>query len=174
MARTSYILIITLVFLLVTCSGYGTLKRVKTPDPSTIKGSFTLYLLQDEPGADAARAAIIDVEGDDIRLVPAVSSFYIKTHGGLTLSSAMDKSQSVFASHCAYTGHVLRGLASAGGEIVGYEITPVYTPFLCEFAPTVNLNYYSKGQGIIRVVMSVTGKVEDTPLRIHLKDTPPK
>jgi len=121
--------------------------------------------MQDEAGSLGARAAIADREGDGVTLVPAVSDYDLKTYKGLSLSHAIETSRAAFSIHCAYTGHMLRGLVAGNGETVGYEIIPDYTRFICESSPSVYINYFDMGSGRIRAVLNIMGKVEDDPLR---------
>jgi len=161
MKRLPWILILSLFLLNASCASYGPLQRENVKNPESIEGSFTLYIMQDEAGIQAAKAAIADREGDGVTLVPAVSNYDLKTYDGLSLSHAIETSRAAFATHCAYTGNMLRGLVDSSGNTVGYEIIPNYTPFMCDSSPSVYINYFDKGKGRIRAVLNIIGKARD-------------
>lgn len=165
MKSLTWILILSPILMAASCASYGPLQRESVKDPGGVEGSYTLYIMQEEAGSLAAKAAIVDREGDGVTLVPAVSGYDLKTYEGLSLSHAIETSRAAFSIHCAYTGNMLRGLVEGSGKTVGYEIIPNYTPFMCESSPTVYINYFDKGDGRVRAVLNITGKEEDNPMR---------
>lgn len=165
MRISTWIVIFTLVMLATSCASHSPLQRKNVKNPEGDKGTFTLYIMQENAGSQGAKAAIAEREGDGVALVPAVSGYDLKTYKGLSLSHAIETSRAAFSIHCAYTGHMLRGLIADNGDTVAYEIVPDYTRFICESAPSVYINYFDMGGGRIRAVLSIMGKVEDNPLR---------
>lgn len=157
------IMAISLAILASSCASYGPLQRETIRDAENVDGTYTLYLMQDGPGTLDAMAAVADREGDGTTLVPAVSDYDLKTYEGLSLSSAIEKSREAFSIHCAYTGHLTRGLLAGSGSTVGYEIIPEYTRFMCESSPTVFINYFDKGNGRVRIVLNIMHRTADNP-----------
>ena len=149
---------VALALILASCAQTGPLTRA--PDPTSVSGTFTLHIMQDEAGYNATRAAVIDAEGDGLTIVPFISRYNLRTYTGLSISKAMDLSTEAISTHCAYTGQSLKRLVAVGGHIAGFEIIPSYSPFICESAPLVSLSYFDKGGGTIRVVLTVTAKWE--------------
>jgi len=172
--RRPLVSIAVISILLFSCAPSEPFIRRSVSDTSSIKGHFTLHLLRNEGGHLAARGAVLDREGDAIVIVPAVSGYDLRTSTGLTLPEAVEASRLAFATHCAYTGHLLRALTTPSGELAGLEIVPTYTPFICESAPSVYLNYFKKGGGMFSVTFNVMGRVSDDSLPGHGTGFPPK
>jgi hypothetical protein len=164
--------ILALVALLLFCASSGPFTLQSVSSPEDTGDTFTLYIMQDEAGRLAARAAVADMDGDGVRLEPAVSRYDLKAYEDVRLSEALEISRAALSTHCAYTGHMLRGLKTRSGQIAGYEIIPSYTPFICESAPSVYLDYFQKENGRVRVVLRVMGKARDAPLKLRPKPSP--
>jgi len=162
----NFILVLS-VLLFVTASSSFALKRplkTESANPSDISGVFTLVLYGANYSDDLETVAILDYEGDEYYFEPFAPSFDYKVKKGIQAQEALKEAGQFVSFHNSFWKYQLSTIFSHDGEPIGYEVKPLYRPFVYGISDILDVYYWLKEDGKVKVVIKLNTSVENTRL----------
>ncbi len=154
------IVLIILIPLTPEVSGFdGRLKTVEA-DPRDISGNFTLIAYGGRYADDIETVAFLDKEGDGYTLIPYAPDFDFRIKKGLSGEEAFKESKNFVSFHPAFWRLQIRRIISINGETIGYEIKPLYLPFYFGFSDIIDIYYWLKKEGEVKVMIKLLPAIE--------------
>lgn len=117
-----------------------------------LKGTFTLILYSGNYADGLETVVFFDIEGDSVAFAPNAPQFAYTIKTGLSGADALHYADSFIKSLRAYMRYELRAVKSPGGRVLGYEMKPVYQPFVYGSLETIDISYTLKGQKLLITV----------------------
>jgi hypothetical protein len=125
---------ITVIFLslLVIGVSFAHAKYLKTLEAKAeeISGSFTLILYDGRHVNDLETTALLDREGDQYEFEPYAPEFDYKVKKGVPAGDALNEAKKFVSFHNAFWRSQLSKILDDKGDIIGYELRPLYHPFV--------------------------------------------
>jgi len=144
--------------MLISCAGGKNLKS-ETAKNSDIQGNYTLILYGGGHSNDIGTVAILDKEGDQYTIVPFAPEFNYKVKKGMSAKEALDKAEEFVGWHNAFYMSSLRRIIGDRGDTIGYELRPLYLPFVFGVSDVLDISYRSKN-GNVMVIIRLDPSVE--------------
>ena len=105
------------------------LKTVEAKDQE-VTGTFTLILYGGRHINDLETLVILDKEGDQYEFEPYAPEFDYKVKKGVTAGDALSEAKKFVSFHNAFWRSQLSRILDEKGNIIGYELRPLYRPFV--------------------------------------------
>lgn len=125
-----------------------------------VKGKFNLILYGARHIDDLETLAILDVEGDNYVFEPFAPDFDYKILKNLTAEQALDNAKKFIGFHNAYHKSVLKRILDYNGRTIGFEMRPLYYPFVYGFADVMDVFYFLKENGKVKVVIRLIEQID--------------
>jgi hypothetical protein len=137
-------------------------KPLNTIEASTpeITGVFSLILYGRRFADDVETIAILDLEGDGYTLDPFAPDFDFKIKKGLSAKEALEQAQKFVSFHNAFWRSQLSRIIDNNGNTIGYEIRPLYLPFYFGVSDILDVYYWLKENGRVKVTIKLIPSVE--------------
>ncbi len=171
MKKTVIVLFIVLSFISSSHIFAGNL-RTEEAKKEDIKGVFRLILYGGRNMNDIERLAILDIEGDRYTFEPFAPDFDYRIKDGVTEKEAIDDSYNFISSHNAFHHVQLSKILDFNGNIIGFELRPLYIPFVFGVSDVLEVYYSLKGEKVrayIRIIPSVEKALPERTLVSYLK-----
>lgn len=157
MKKIAFVLIL---ILFVFSSSFAIAINLKTIEASNeeVKGVFTLILYGGRDMNDIERLAILDLEGDKYTFEPYAPEFDYRIKKSLSEKEALEMSHKFVSSHNAFYHSQLSRIIDDKGNTIGYELRPLYMPFIYGVSDVLDVYYSLKGEKVrayIRIIPSV-------------------
>ena len=111
---------------------------------------YRLIILSYSGEKGALGAAVLDLEGDDMRYEPHPEEQYVKIINSTSFMDASAKAREILGRHCGLFTYTTTLLASPDNIPTGYEILPVIKEnAYCIIGTQVSLNYQGPLNGTI-------------------------
>jgi hypothetical protein len=126
-------------------------KALKTDGLSSgdIQGTYTLILYGGNYGDDLETIAFLDKEGDRYTLEPYAPEFVFRAKKGLTAERARREAGEFIRSHADFHREQWRSIRDEKGEIIGYEIRPLYLPITFGTDDVLDVDYWLKEDRVL-------------------------
>ncbi len=160
-----YLIIIHIILVIILCftslgiSADSPLKT-KSANTSEISGLFTLILYGGRFVDDMERIAIFDKEGDKFYFEPYAPDFDYKVKKSVLDKEAFDQAQRFVSLHNAFHKSILRKILDNDGNIIGFELRPLYQPFSYSISDVLDVYYWLKKDGRVKVTIKLIQPVE--------------
>jgi len=166
------ILVLTLLLFITASSTFALKRPLKTEsaNPSDVSGAFTLILYGANYSDDLETVAILDYEGDGYSFEPFAPAFNYKVRKGIQAKEALREAEQFVSFHNSFWKSQLSKILNNEGATIGYEVKPLYRPFVYGFSDILDVYYWLKGNGKVKVVIKLDNSVENT--RIPGGDAP--
>lgn len=107
-------------------------KFLKTEKASEeeIEGTFSLILYGGRHINDLETVAFLDIEGDLFEFEPYAPDFDYKIKRNITAEDALKEAKNFVDFHNAFWRSQLCKILDENGKLLGYEIRPLYRPFV--------------------------------------------
>jgi hypothetical protein len=162
MQKTKIIFKITVIVLsvLVACVSFAHAKYLRTLEAKDdeVSGSFTLILYGGRHVNDLETIAILDREGDQYEFEPYAPEFDYKVKKGLPAGDALNEAKQFVSFHNAFWRSQLSKILDDKGNIIGYEVRPLYRPFVYGRDDLLEVHYRIK-DGKVIVYISLVPEV---------------
>ncbi len=159
--KRATVVVVALALLLSSCAGARHLRAEPVSDDKEIFGTFDLILFGGNYLDDLETVAILDREGDGYVMKPFSAEFNFKTLEGLSAKDAIDKANHHVSFHSSFTGTWLRRvLDEEGARVIGYELRPLYDPFSIGEYNVLEIDYWLKEDGEVKVTIRLKERVE--------------
>jgi hypothetical protein len=124
-----------------------------------VKGVFTLILYGARDINDIEALAILDIEGDKYTLEPYASAFDYKVKKDLSEKAALNEAYKFIGYHNAFLCPEVSKIISSKGDTIGYEVRPLYIPFVFGRSDVLEVAYSLKGD-TVKVTIRITPSIE--------------
>jgi len=139
---------------------FETSLRTKAANPSEVKGTFTLILYGGNYYDDLETMAILDPEGDPYTLDLFVPDFDYKVMKGVSAKEAMAKAEKFIKFHPSFWHSQLSKILDDKGDVIGYELRPLYYPITYGVSDVLDVHYWMKEGGRVKVTVRLIPSVE--------------
>jgi hypothetical protein len=137
-------------------SGNLRAEEVKEGD---VKGVFTLILYGARDINDIETLAFLDKEGDQYTLEPYAPAFDYKIEKGLSEKAALNEAYKFIGYHNAFLRPRLSKIIDDKGNTIGYEVRPLYLPFVFGRSDVLQVDYSLKGEKV-KVIIKIIPSIE--------------
>ena len=127
----------------------GNALRTDVPRSGDIQGTYTLILYGGNYGDDLETVAFLDKEGDRYTLEPYAPDFVFRARKGLTADRALREAGEFVRSHADFHQEQVRGIRGENGEIIGYEIRPLYLPITYGTDDVLDIDYWAREDRVL-------------------------
>ena len=160
------ILVFTVLLFIGVSSAFAIKKPLKTEAaiPADVSGVFTIILYGANYLDDLETVAILDYEGDDYHFEPYAPAFNYKVREGVQAHEAMKEAEKFVSFHSSFWKSQMSKILDKEGVMIGYEVRPLYRPFIYGFSDILDVYYWLKGDGKVRVIIRLDKSVESTGL----------
>jgi hypothetical protein len=132
--------------------------RTEEVKEGDVKGVFTLILYGARDINDIETLALLDIEGDKYTLEPYAPTFDYKVKKGLSEKAALNEAYKFIGYHNAFLRPQLSKIIDDKGNTIGYEVMPLYMPFVFGRSDVLEVDYSLKGDKVkvtIRIIPSI-------------------
>ena len=135
--------------------------RTVEAKPSEVAGTYTLFLYGCRYPDDLENVAILDKEGYPYTFdIYAPASRY-KIKSGLSADKALREAEQFVSCSAHYQQSRLSAISDPSGNIIGYEVRPLYSPIRFGMYDVLNIQYANKdGRIIVYIKLDPTVEME--------------
>lgn len=154
--RTSIITFILLLFLSGCAVGVGLQSQrggaQQLAPPEEVTGTYTLVLYGGRHADDIETVAFLDKEGDGYVIEPYAPTFDYSVRQGVPAKQALDAAYHFISWHSDFSRAQLSRIVDPKGQIVGYEMRPLYMPFSYGFQDVLDIDYSFRGEKVFAYI----------------------
>lgn len=136
--------------LMVSCafSGHVRLASEGAPDSETVTGSYDLILHGNRYGDDLETLAILDNTADTYTFKPYAPEYDYTVKRGLEANEALQEAANFVSSHSAYWTNRIKRISDRAGNVLGYEVRPLYHSHRYGYSDLIKVDYFLKDERI--------------------------
>ena len=134
------VVILAAAFLLVSCSPRTGL-ITRGAREADVEGTYRVIYYGCNFLSDFETAAFLDLEGDGYTFEPFAPDFNYRVSGGLTAKEALATAEKFLRCNTAFSQAQLRSIPSPSGRTIGYEVQPIYQPFVYGGGEALRIDY---------------------------------
>ena len=111
--------------------GFSSSQSVQTQrlgDASQLSGTYTVIFYGKAGYSDPVTAVFLDLEGDDIELVPRAPSWNFRTETGVGAKEALARAKDFVKDHRDFHDYQIRKILGPKGQWAGVEVRALYDP----------------------------------------------
>ncbi|MDA8240273.1 MAG: hypothetical protein M0Z67_07870 [Nitrospiraceae bacterium] len=127
----------------------GNRLAVKSAEESDVTGNFRLILYGCTYNNDLKTIAILDKEGDPYIFEPYAPDFEYRVKKGVPAKEALQEAERFVDCSTAFRSAQLSRLVDAKGETLGFEMRPLYMPFVFGIEDVLHTDYLLEGDKVI-------------------------
>jgi len=126
-------------------------KPLKTEDAKIdeVTGIFTLILYGGRYLDDIETIAILDKEGDQYTFEPYAPEFDYRIKRGVPAKEAFVEAKIFVSSHSSFRRAQLGKIIDDKGDIIGFEVRPLYFPTTYGLSDVLDVDYWLKDSKVI-------------------------
>lgn len=98
---------------------------------------------------DLETIVFLDKEGDQFTIEPYSPEFNYKIHKGFHVSDAISEANNFVNCSSSFSHSQMSSILFPDGQVIGYEIRPLYSPFRYGVSDVLYTNYRVSGNRII-------------------------
>ena len=138
--------------------------RLKTEaaKASDVTGTYTLILFGGTFADDLETFAMLDLEGDQYTLEPYAPEFRYRIKKGVPAKEALEEAKKFVSSHNAFWRSELSSILNPEGHTIGYEVKPLYQPFVYGVSDVLDINYWLKKDNKVKITIRFAPALENT------------
>jgi hypothetical protein len=146
------------------CHAFERALRTEEAKPDEIKGMFTLILYGGNYQDDLETIAILDTEGDRYVLDPFAPDFEYRIKKGVPADEAFKEAERFVNFHPSFWRIQLSRIVDKEGKVIGYEVRPLYRPIVFGVSSVLDVNYWLKEKGRVKVTIRLIPSIEKNSL----------
>jgi hypothetical protein len=146
------------------------LKSEGVTDTGTVKGSYDLILYGNRYGDDIETVAILDNTSDAYTFEPNAPAYNYTIKRGLEGNEALQEGANFVSSHSAYWKNRVKRISDSEGNVLGYEVRPLYHRHLYGYSDMLNVDYLLRGKNVsvfIQLKSSIEKSVRKRENRLY-------
>lgn len=160
MKRYSNILFLLALILLSVNHAFALSETLRTEEvkEDDIQGVFTVIFYGARDINDIETLALLDMEGDEYTLETYAPDFDYKVKKGLSEKAALNEAYKFIGYHNAFLRPQVSKIIDRKGNTIGYEVMPLYIPFVFGRSDVLEVDYSLKGDKVkvtIRIIPSI-------------------
>lgn len=132
--------------------------------PADASGTFTLILYGANYLDDLETIAILDYEGDEYHFEPYAPAFNFKVKKGVQAQEALEETEEFVSFHSSFWKSQLSEIINEEGITIGYEVRPLYRPFIYGISDILEVYYWLKENGKVKTIIRLNNSVESASL----------
>src|SRR4030042_1308646 len=117
--------------------------------PDEVTGTYTLILYGGRHINDVETAAFLDKDGDQYEFEPYAPEFDYRIKTGVPAEEALKEAKKFISFHNAFWRSQLSRILDEKGNVIGYELRPLYRPFVYGREDLLEIYYRIKGSKVI-------------------------
>jgi len=125
-----------------------------------VQGSFALILFGGAYKDDLETIALLDNEGDEYSIEPYAPEFDYVTKRRLSAEEALAQASRFVSFHHAFWKIHLSKILGPDGTVIGFEVKPLYFPFIYGISDVLDVSYWPKKDGKVKVVIRLLPSLE--------------
>lgn len=125
-----------------------------------MNGSLTLILYGARFADDIETIVIFDIEGDQYHFEPFAPDFDYKIKRGVQAKEALAEAEKFVSFHNAFWRSQLSRILDPKGNIIGYELRPLYNNLVYGTSDVMDVHYWLKEGGKIKVTIRLVPEIE--------------
>jgi len=133
-------------------------------EEAEVTGNFRVVFYGCNFFNDLETIAFLDREGDQYTFEPYAPDFKYRAKRGMAAKEALTEAESFVNCNTAFNRAQLSRIIAPNGDILGYEVRPLYHPFAYHVDDVLYTDYRLKGDKVvitIRLVPSVEKMLQD-------------
>ncbi|MEW6571949.1 MAG: hypothetical protein AB1390_12410 [Nitrospirota bacterium] len=134
--------------------------RTEKAQLSDITGTFKLILYGGRYLDDVETVAILDKEGDKYDIEPYAPDFDYKVRKGVSAEEAIREAERFVSFHNSFHRLVVSKIMDKQGNTIGFEFRPLYYPFAFGISDVMDIYYWLKEGGRVKVTIRLVPSVE--------------
>jgi hypothetical protein len=149
-------------FNIITPVSFACEKPLKTEKAKVddITGTFTLILYGGRYSDDIETIAILDREGDQYNFEPYTPEFDYRIKKGVQAKDVIREAEKFVSFHRSFWHSQLSKIIDNKGNIIGYELRPLYLPFSYGISDVMDVYYWLKKGNKVKVTIRLTPSIE--------------
>lgn len=128
--------------------------------PSEVTGTFSLILYGGRYADDLETVAILVPDGGQYIFEPFAPDFDYKIKKGLQAREALTQAEKFVSFHNSFWQSQLSKIIDNKGATIGFELRPLYLPFNYGVSDILDVNYFIKEKGKVKVTIQLIPSVE--------------
>jgi len=157
MGNTTTLKMITMIFLIFAFivisvnESFALEKPLKTEDAKVqeVTGIFTLILYGAGHSNDIETIAILDKEGDQYTFEPYAPEFNYRIKRSVSAKEALAEAEQFVSWHSSFRRAQLGKIIDNNGNIIGFEVRPLYLPTTFGLSDVLDVDYWLKDSKVI-------------------------
>lgn len=126
--------------------------RTEEANDADVKGVFTLILYGNSHAKDVETIAILDNEGDQYTIEPYARESDYKIKKGISAGEALNEAKRFVSQPISFYRDQLSRIINNKGDIIGYEVRPLYQPFVFGTNDLLDVGYIQKNGKIVAII----------------------
>jgi len=148
----------------VDCFAFEKALRTEEATPDEMKGTFTLILYGGSYLDDLETIALLDSEGDLYVLEPFAPDFDYRMKKGVPAQEAFKEAEEFVNFHPSFWRSQLSRILDKEGKAIGYEVRPLFRPFIFGISDVLDVTYWLKEKGRVKVTIRLIPSIEKNKL----------
>jgi hypothetical protein len=147
----TFIVILLFALFYLAKDSFAVAKFLKTEEAKSdeVTGTYTLILYGGRYINDLETVAFLDKEGDQYEFEPYAPEFDYKVKKGLPAEEALREAKKFVSFHNAFWRSQLSRILDEKGNVIGYELRPLYYPFVYGRDDLLEIYYRIKDSKVI-------------------------
>jgi hypothetical protein len=133
--------------------------------PSEMSGTFSVILFGGAHHDDLETVAFLDIEGDQYTIEPFAPDFDYAIKKSLSAQESLRVAEKFVSFHPSLWKTQLTKIIGPGGDLVGFELRPLYIPFVYGTSDVLDIHYWPKKDGKVRVTITLIPSLKS--LKFH-------
>jgi len=147
----SFVFLLIIGFFIITSFSLAFAKFLETEKtkPEEVTGVFSLILYGGRHSNDLETVAIFDKEGDQYEFEPFAPEFDYKIKKDIPAGDALKEAKKFVSFHSSFWRSQLSRIIDEKGNMIGYELKPLYYPFVYGSDDVLEIYYRIKDGKVI-------------------------
>jgi hypothetical protein len=152
--KTAFVIPFMVLLVLITSVVLVQAEYLKTEEArdEEVTGTFTLILYGARYSTDLETVVFLDKEGDGYEFEPYAPEFDYKVKKGVSGEDALREARKFVSFHNAFWRSQLSKILDEKGNTIGYEVRPLYLPFVYGRADLLEVYYKIKDGKVIAYI----------------------
>ena len=141
------------------CGGGKSLRVQGVQEGTQLTGQYRLVLYRDGSWDGLKTVAFLDLEGDGYMLVPHAERYDYQVVTGVRGQDALREALAFIRSHRLYRGYQMSSILDPSGNIIGYEVRPLYDPTTYGVSDLLTVSYTLREEGKVQIDITLLQRV---------------
>ncbi|NJD56799.1 MAG: hypothetical protein FIA94_10400 [Nitrospirae bacterium] len=117
-----------------------------------VSGTYTVIYYGCNFSEDLETVVFLDREGDQYTIEPFAPDFKYRVKKGVDARDAFSHIEGFLRCSTAFQGSQVKRIIAPNGQALGYEVRPVYAPFVYGAGDVLNVDYWLNGDKAVAYI----------------------